>query len=125
VVFGELVPKNLAIARPLPTARAVAGVQVVFSRMFAWLIRGLNSSANWIVRRLGVEPAEELRSARSPDELRSLVSSSAAHGTLDKGTAALLTRAIRFTDRVAEDLMTPRVQVRPPRPPCEIWWPPR
>ncbi|HEY0578980.1 MAG TPA: hemolysin family protein [Pseudonocardia sp.] len=112
VVFGELVPKNLAIARPLPTARAVAGVQVVFSRMFAWLIRGLNSSANWIVRRLGVEPAEELRSARSPDELRSLVSSSAAHGTLDKGTAALLTRAIRFTDRVAEDLMTPRVQVR-------------
>src|SRR5882757_9381011 len=112
VVFGELVPKNLAIARPLITARAVAGVQVVFSRTFAWLINGLNSSANWIVRRLGVEPAQELRSARSPDELRALVSSSAAHGTLDEGTAALLTRAIRFTDRVAEDLMTPRVQVR-------------
>jgi len=112
VVFGELVPKNLAIARPLSTARAVAGLQATFSRVFKWLINGLNSSANWIVRGLGVEPAEELRSARSPDELRSLVSSSAAHGTLDEGTAALLTRAIRFTDRVAEDLMTPRVQVR-------------
>jgi CBS domain containing-hemolysin-like protein len=111
VVFGELVPKNLAIARPLPTARAVATVQVGFSRLFGWLIHWLNSSANWLVRGLGVQPAEELRSARSPDELRSLVSSSAAHGTLDKGTAALLTRAIRFTDRVAEDLMTPRVQV--------------
>ncbi|MBO0851104.1 MAG: HlyC/CorC family transporter [Pseudonocardia sp.] len=111
VIFGELVPKNLAIAKPLPTARAVAGVQTVFSKIFRWLINGLNSSANWIVRRLGVEPAQELRSARSPDELRSLVSSSAAHGTLDQGTATLLTRAIRFTDRVAEDFMTPRVQV--------------
>jgi CBS domain containing-hemolysin-like protein len=112
VVFGELVPKNLAIARPLPTARKVAGAQIRFSRMFRWLINGLNSSANWLVRRLGVEPAEELRSARSPDELRALVSSSAEHGTIDQGTADLLARAIRFTDRVAEDLMTPRVQVR-------------
>ncbi|GAA5175648.1 hemolysin family protein [Pseudonocardia eucalypti] len=112
VVLGELVPKNLAIARPLPTARAVAGAQAMFSQVFRWLINWLNSSANWIVRSLGVEPAEELRSARSPDELRSLVSSSAEHGTLDAGTATLLARAIRFTDRVAEDLMTPRVQVQ-------------
>ncbi len=111
VILGELVPKNLAIARPLTTARAVAGGQVRFSRLFQWLIVVLNSSANWVVRRLGVEPAEELRSARSPDELWSLVSSSAEHGTLDQGTATLLARAIRFTDRVAEDLMTPRVQV--------------
>ncbi|WP_211261109.1 hemolysin family protein [Pseudonocardia acaciae] len=111
VIFGELVPKNLAIAKPLPTARAVAGVQTGFSQVFRWLINWLNSSANWIVQHLGVQPAEELRSARSPDELRSLVSSSAEHGTLDRGTATLLSRAIRFTDRVAEDLMTPRVQV--------------
>ncbi len=111
VVFGELVPKNLALARPLPVARAVAGAQARFSRLFRWLIAALNSSANWIVRRMGVEPAEELRSARSPDELHSLVSSSGEHGTLDRATATLLARAIRFTDRVAEDLMTPRVQV--------------
>jgi CBS domain containing-hemolysin-like protein len=112
VVFGELVPKHISIAKPWATARAVAGVQTWFSQTLRWLINLLNSSANWLVRRLGVEPAEELRSARSPDELRSLVSSSAEHGTIDQGTAALLARAIRFTDRVAEDLMTPRVQVR-------------
>jgi CBS domain containing-hemolysin-like protein len=112
VVFGELVPKYISIANPWATARAVAGPQAAFSRTFRWLINALNSSANWLVRRLGVEPAEELRSARSPDELRSLVSSSAEQGTLDHGTAMLLARAIRFTDRVAEDLMTPRVQVR-------------
>jgi len=112
MVFGELVPKNLAIARPLPTARAVAGIQVRFSRMFRWLIGALNSSANWIVRRLGVEPAEELRSARSLQELGSLVRSSARSGTLDEGTATLLDRSLRFGERTAADLMTPRVRVQ-------------
>jgi len=111
VVFGELVPKNLAIARALATARAVAGFQTWFSTVFGWLIHALNSSANWVVRRLGVAPAEELRSARSPEELGSLVRSSAQHGTLDPGTATLLDRSLRFGDRTAEELMTPRIQV--------------
>jgi CBS domain containing-hemolysin-like protein len=111
MIFGELVPKNLAIARPMPTARAVAGIQVRFTAMFRWLIRALNGSANWVVRRLGVEPAEELRSARSPEELGSLVRSSAEQGTLDERTATLLRRSLRFGDRTAEELMTPRVQV--------------
>ena len=111
MVFGELVPKNLAIADPLRTARAVVWLQAGFAGAFRWLITGLNASANAIVRRLGVEPAEELRSARSPRELSSLVRTSAEHGTLDPGTAALLDRSLRFTDRVAEDLMTPRVRV--------------
>ncbi|GAA4678695.1 hemolysin family protein [Pseudonocardia yuanmonensis] len=111
MVFGELVPKNIAIAKPLETARAVVWLQSSFARAFRWLIDLLNSSANAIVRRLGVEPAEELRSARSPHELSSLVRSSAEHGTIDEGTAALLDRSLRFTDRVAEDLMTPRVRV--------------
>jgi CBS domain containing-hemolysin-like protein len=112
MVFGELVPKNLAIARPLATARAVAGIQIMFSRTFRWLIAMLNSSANWIVRRLGVEPAEELRSARSPQELGSLVRASARSGTLDEGTATLLDRSLRFVERTAADLMTPRVRVQ-------------
>ncbi|GEL20807.1 hemolysin family protein [Pseudonocardia asaccharolytica] len=111
MVFGELVPKNLAIARPLQTARAVVWLQSGFARTFRWLIHGLNSAANGIVRKLGIEPAEELRSARSPQELSSLVRTSARHGTLDQGTAALLDRSLRFTERVAEDLMTPRVRM--------------
>jgi CBS domain containing-hemolysin-like protein len=111
LVFGELVPKNLAIARALATARAVAGFQTGFSVVFAWLIKALNGSANWVVRRLGVEPAEELRSARSPEELGSLVRSSAQHGTLDPSTATLLDRSLRFGDRTAEELMTPRIRV--------------
>ncbi len=111
MVFGELVPKNLAIADPLRTARAVVWLQSGFANAFRWLISALNTAANAIVRRLGVEPAEELRSARSPGELSSLVRASAEHGTLDAGTATLLDRSLRFTDRVAEELMTPRVRV--------------
>ncbi|MCI2417527.1 hemolysin family protein [Saccharopolyspora sp. K220] len=111
MVFGEMVPKNLAISRPLPTARAVSGYHAGFSRVFRWLIDAMNNSANWVVRRFGVEPQEELRSARSPDELGSIVRSSAEHGTLDEATAQLMDRSLRFGDRTAEELMTPRVQV--------------
>ncbi|MCO1577449.1 hemolysin family protein [Crossiella sp. SN42] len=112
MVFGELVPKNLAIARPLSTARATAGLQAGFSGAFGWVITGLNGAANWIVRMFGVEPVEELRSARSPHELGSLVRTSAVRGTLDKSTATLLDRSLRFGDRLADELMTPRVHVQ-------------
>ncbi len=111
MTLGELVPKNLSLARPLSTARAVAGFQRRFSRTFCWLIAGLNGSASWVVRRLGVEPAEELRSARSAEELGSLVRSSAELGTLDPGTASLLDRSLRLRERTADELMTPRVRV--------------
>jgi CBS domain containing-hemolysin-like protein len=111
MVFGELVPQNLAISRPLQTARQVAGILNAFSVTFRWLISALNGAANWIVRRLGIEPAEDLRSARSPQELGSLVRSSAQHGTLDEGTATLLDRSLRFGERTAEELMTPRMQI--------------
>ncbi|ALG11029.1 hemolysin family protein [Kibdelosporangium phytohabitans] len=111
MLFGELVPKNVAISKPLATARTVAGFQMGFSRSLGWFINGLNAMANWLVRRLGVEPADELASARSPQELGSLVRSSAEHGTLDQGTAKLLDRSLRFGDRTAGELMTPRVRV--------------
>lgn len=111
MVFGEMVPKNLAIARPLPTARAVSGYHAGFSQVFKLLIDSMNNSANWVVRRFGIEPQEELRSARSPDELGSIVRSSAERGTLDETTARLMDRSLRFGDRTAEELMTPRVKV--------------
>lgn len=111
MVFGELVPKNVAVARPLPVARAVAGPQLLFSGIFAPVIRLTNGAANRILRRLGIEPAERLRSARSARELASLVRSSARSGTLDTTTAALVDRSLRFGTLTAEELMTPRSKV--------------
>lgn len=111
MVLGELIPKNLAIAKPLAVARATAGPMTIFSAAFRWAINGLNGSANWVVRRLGIEPAEELASARSPQELVSLVRNSAREGSIDAGTAALVDRSLRFGELTAEDLMTPRVTI--------------
>ncbi len=111
MVFGELVPKYLAVARPLATARAVVGFQLLFSLLLTPFIRLTNGAANWIVRELGVEPAEELRSARSPQELVSLVRYSARSGSLDAATAALVRRSLQFGDRTAEELMTPRSKI--------------
>jgi CBS domain containing-hemolysin-like protein len=111
MVFGELVPKNLAVARPVPTARWSAPPQLVFSTLFTPLIRLTNGTANLILRRLGIEPAEELRSARSPQELVSLVRSSARSGSLDQVTATLVDRSLQFGDRIAEEFMTPRSKI--------------
>jgi CBS domain containing-hemolysin-like protein len=111
MVFGELVPKYLAVARPLSVARTVVGAQLLFSLFFTPAIRLTNGAANWIVRRLGIEPAEELRSARSPQELLSLVRSSARSGSLDAATASLVRRSLQFGTLTAEELMTPRSKI--------------
>ncbi len=111
MVFGELVAQYLAVARPLQTARAVAGPQLLFSLMATPLIHLTNGSANWLLRRMGIEPAEELRSARSPQELVSLVRTSARRGSLDPVTAALVDRSLQFGARTAEEFMTPRSKI--------------
>ncbi len=111
MIFGELIPKNVAVAHPPATARAVAGMQLLFSWLMTWPIRLTNGAANWILRKLGVEPAEELRSARSAQELVSLVRSSARSGSLDPATAALLDRSLQFGELTAEELMTPRSKI--------------
>jgi CBS domain containing-hemolysin-like protein len=110
MVFGELVPKNLAISEPLATARVVAGPQRMFTRSVWPLIKLLNGSANRLLRVVGVEPQEELSAGRSPEELAALVRHSAAAGTLDPQTATLITRSLGFSARTAADVMTPRVR---------------
>lgn len=112
VVFGELVPKNLAVASPLATARAVQGIARGFARVARPAIVGLNGTANAVLRMLGVQPQEELASARTPGELASLVRRSADEGVLESGTAELVRHALTLGDRNAEDVMTPRVRVR-------------
>jgi CBS domain containing-hemolysin-like protein len=111
MLFGELVPKNAALARPMRAALATAAPLRTFSRLFRWLIGLLNGSANWLVRRLGVEPQEELASARSPEELGLLAAISARAGALPAETATLLRRTIRFGEKRAAKAMTPRVDV--------------
>jgi CBS domain containing-hemolysin-like protein len=111
MIFGELVPKKLGIAVPFAVARRTQGFMRGFTTVMTWPIRVLNGSANAVVRALGVEPQEELRSARSSDELASLANRSASEGTLDTETAHLVQRSVAFGPRTAGEIMTPRVQM--------------
>jgi len=111
MILGELVPKNVAIALPFRTAKATQTFQRLFTTVMILPIRLLNGSANAIVRSLGVEPQEELRSARSSEELASLAGRSASEGTLDSETAHLVQRSIAFGPRTAGEIMTPRMRM--------------
>ena len=109
MAFGELLPQFLSISAPLRTAKRVALPVRVFSVATKPLIIVLNGSANLVLRVFGIIPQEELSGARTPQELASLIRRSAAVGTLDQGTARLVTRSLDFGDRTAADVMTPRV----------------
>jgi CBS domain containing-hemolysin-like protein len=111
MIVGELVPKGIAIARPDTTARVLAPFVAVYGTIFGPLIRLLNGAANWTVRRLGLEPTEELSHVRTLPEFESLVATSAAEGTLAGSASALLSRSIRFGQKTAADALIPRPDV--------------
>ncbi|MDK1345143.1 hemolysin family protein [Streptomyces sp. 378] len=112
MVVGELVPKNWAISSPLAVAKAVAGPQRGFTAAFAPLIRHLNNTANRLVRRFGLEPQEELASARTPEELVALAQHSARQGAIEADAAELFVRTLHLSELTAENVMTPRVDVQ-------------
>lgn len=111
MVVGELVPKNWALSSPLAVAKRVATPQRWFSAAFRPFITHLNNTANRVVRVFGLEPAEELASARGPQELVALARHSAKEGALEADTAELFVRTLNLADLTAENVMTPRVQV--------------
>jgi CBS domain containing-hemolysin-like protein len=111
MIIGELVPKNLALAIPRTIGKVVVPFQVVFTAVFRPAVALLNNTANAILRAFGIEPKEELTSARTAEELTSLVRRSAREGILDRDTATLLARTLAFADHTAQDVMTPRPRV--------------
>jgi CBS domain containing-hemolysin-like protein len=90
----------------------VSGPQRGFTVAFGPFIKHLNSTANRFVRRFGLEPAEELASARSPGELVALARHSAAEGALEADSAELFVRTLHLNELTAENVMTPRVDVK-------------
>lgn len=111
MVLGELVPKNIAIAKPWATARRVITINAVTTALCRPLIRVLNGAANAVLRVIGVEPAEQLRSARPVHELASLVARSGARGSMESTSARLVVRSLEFSGKCADDVMTPRVDI--------------
>lgn len=111
MVFGELVPKNLAIARSEATTRALALPILVYLAAFGWLIHVFDAAANRLLRLVGVEPVSELHSGVSIEELDVIVEASAKTGDLTKPQADLLIRALGFGELNARDAMVSRSRV--------------
>ncbi len=111
MVFGELIPKNLAVAKPETSAMLLAPAAIVVHGVLGPLIGLFNGAANATVRWLGIEPTEEVEAIASIDELDYLIRVSGADGALEPHTQALLSRTIRFAEKTAADALRPRGQI--------------
>jgi putative hemolysin len=111
VVLGELVPKSLALQKPEGVSLWVARPLWLVVLLFQPLIWALNGTGNWLLRRLGVEPADGHASVHSAEELSILVRQSHEAGVLDDDEQKMLERTFRFGELKVRDVMVPRTEV--------------
>jgi CBS domain containing-hemolysin-like protein len=114
MVLGELAPKNLALAKSETLAKRLAPSVVVYLAVAGPLVRLFDESANWLLRRIGIEPVEELHHGATLEELGHIIGESresTEHGTLSDRLSELLERALSFTLRTAGEVMVPRPDV--------------
>ena len=110
MIFGALVPKNLAISRPLGTGVWLGAILRIYGLLAAPITTAFNGLANRLVRLVGIEPVEELRSLRSLEDLEYLVRASSAR-TIKEDEARLITRTLRLSRKDAADALTPRTSM--------------
>ena len=96
LVIGEMAPKSWAIAHPERAAIILAIPVRVFMALTRPVLIGLNRAANWCVRKVGVDPVDELGEGQDSDTLRQLVEHSAATGALDRRYYRNLATALEF-----------------------------
>ncbi|MFD2349576.1 hemolysin family protein [Nonomuraea ferruginea] len=111
MVIGELAPKNLALARPEPLARALASSTLIYLAVAGPIIKLFDATANRLLRAVGIEPVEELHHGATLEELGHIIGESEAHGHLPGSQADVLERALAFSDHTAEEVMVPRADV--------------
>ncbi len=111
MVLGELGPKNLAIAKPVPLARALSRSTLLYLMVAGPIISLFDKASNALLRSVGIEPVEELPQGATPEDLQRIISDSASGGLLDDDLTKLLGRGLAFRGHAAEEVMTPRIDV--------------
>ena len=106
VVFGELVPKRVAIARPEPIALAVAGLVGIFARITTPFVLLLTATSSRVLRLLGIE--EPSGGDVTEDEVMHVLAEGVESGVLDPEEREMLEGVMRVADRPVRALMTPR-----------------
>jgi CBS domain containing-hemolysin-like protein len=107
LVVGEMAPKSWAISHPESSAMLLAIPMRGFMALTRPLLRSLNESANWLLRRVGVEPTAQIATGQSADDLRHLVEHSANVGALDASFSAQLSGALDLQRLTVRDLVRP------------------
>ncbi|MEL6984700.1 MAG: CNNM domain-containing protein, partial [Actinomycetota bacterium] len=107
LIFGEMVPKNIALAAPDGTLRWL----VLPYRMYLWLfgpvVRLLNGVANVACRAVGIQPRDELQSVHTASELAAIVAHSSAGGAIKADDAEILQGVLDFAERPVAGISTP------------------
>ncbi|MFC7404216.1 hemolysin family protein [Georgenia alba] len=111
MIFGELYPKNLAIASPEPLARRLARSTLIYLAAFGWLITVFDHAANALLRLLRIEPVHDLDTSVTAEELKRSVADSRESGDLPDELSMLIDRVLDFPTRDVEHAMIPRAQV--------------
>lgn len=111
MVIGELVPKNYAISRPLPTALTAGRALRLFNVVFRPVIVLFDSAASLTSRLLGFGPRDEGRHVRTLEELDLLMRLSTERGVLEDAEYVLLHRSIAFAEKTAADALVPRTAI--------------
>lgn len=111
VVIGEMIPKNLAIAGPDRAALILVPPLLFLSQALRPVILVLTRLAKWLVRRLRIEPQDEIASSFTAEEVAQIAAESRAEGLLPEERQGLLSRAIEFSDKVASEVAVPLDQL--------------
>ncbi|MDZ4742283.1 MAG: hemolysin family protein [Verrucomicrobiota bacterium] len=111
IVFGELAPKSLALQKSQEVTLFVAYPLHLFYIVFKPFIIFLNGTANFFLRKVGIEPAAEGGLAHSAEELRIILNASSKTEEVSSLGKDLATRALEFKERVVRDIMIPRSKV--------------
>ncbi len=111
MLFGELFPKNLAIARPEPVARWLSRSTLAYLAVTGWLIWFFDQSSNLLLRALRIEPVHDVESSATTRDLEHIVAESRAAGELDEEMSILLDRILDFPRRDVEHALVPRPRV--------------
>ncbi len=111
MLFGELFPKNLAIARPEPVALALATSTTLYLKAFGGLIRVFDQASNLLLKALGIEPVHDVEHSATVRDLEQIVANSRDTGDLPAELSLLLDRILDFPNRDVEHAMIPRSRV--------------
>jgi CBS domain containing-hemolysin-like protein len=108
MVFGEMVPKYVALADPEKVLLKLAVPNRAYVALFRPIIRALNAVGNAATRVFGVEPRDELETTHTAEEIASMLAVSRDKGLIEDIAHDLLTGALDFGERRVRDVMVPR-----------------